>query len=260
MGYRHVTLSDGTRLNTFDNERDAPAVLFIHGNSCDHTFLSPQIEHFAPTRRVIAPDLRGHGESDKPEDGYSFVSLSADLAELLALRNAVPAVAVGHSMGGLLALELAWRHPGLVTAIACLDSTLFTPPGRPSRVHALLDGLKSSQWRSYFVRYFESSFDVHDDPARRQAILERMLMTPQHVVSSLFEHWRIADGQAALRAWQGPLLYVASSRPRPDVALLKDACPTAMTGQVAGAGHFLTLEAPEQVNAMLERFLAVYGV
>lgn len=260
MGYRHVTLSDGTRLNTYDNERDAPAILLIHGNSCDHTFLAPQIEYFESSRRVIAPDLRGHGESDKPEDDYSFAHLSADLAELLTILNAAPAVAVGHSMGGLLALELAWRHPGLVTAIACLDSTLFTPPGRPSRVHALLDGLKSAQWRNYFIRYFESSFDVHDDPGRRQAILERMLSTPQHVVVSLFEHWRIADGQAALRAWRGPLLYVASSRPRLDATLLKEACPTVMTGQVAGAGHFLTLEAPDQVNAMLERFLAVNGV
>ena len=257
MGYTHVILRDETKLSVLDHGQGLTPVLFIHGNSCDHTFFAPQIEHFSSRRRVIAPDLRGHGVSDKPEGEYSFARLADDLAETAQALELPPVVAVGHSMGGRIALELSCRHPGLVSAVACLDSTLLTPPGRPSRVHSLLQGLRSTAWQGYFLRYFEAVFEAADDPERKKAILTRMLATPQHVIVGLFEQWRLADGAAAARACRTPFLYIGSTRPRTDVSKLKELCPQLMTGQVVGSGHFLTLEVPEQVNAMLDRFLAL---
>lgn len=260
MDYSRVTLDDGVSLSVYESGKGGIPLLFIHGNSCDHTFLAPQIEHFVEQRRVFALDMRGHGASDKPEGDYTFARLADDLAEVAQKRGWPSVVAVGHSMGGMVALELAMRHPGLVVGIACLDSTVLTPPGRPTRMHSLLEGLRSPAWKGYFRRYFESSFGPEDDTERRQAILERMLDTPQHVVVSIFEQWRLADGAAAARACRVPFLYVASSRPRMDVAQLRELCPQLVAAQVAGAGHFLTLEVPDQVNAMLERFLAISGL
>lgn len=262
MPYERVTLGDGVGLNVYDSRTRSPLapLLCIHGNSCDHSFLTPQIEHFQAQRRVIAPDLRGHGESDAPESDYAFARLAADLAEALDQLECPPVVAVGHSMGGMVAMELSYRHADKVAAVACLDSTLVAPPGRPSRIHSLLEGLRSSAWRGYFTRYFESAFDSFDDPERKQAILERMARTPQHVVVSIFEQWRLADGVAAVRACRTPLLYVSSSKPRMDTAQLAELCPQLMLGRVVGAGHFLTVEVPAQVNAMLERFLEINGL
>lgn len=260
MGYSRVTLRDEAGLSVLDAGEGASPLLFIHGNSCDHTFLAPQIEHFAANRRVVAPDLLGHGASDKPECEYTFPRLADDLAEVAAALRLPPVVAVGHSMGGVVALELSLRHPDMVAAVVCLDSTVLTPPGRLSRIRTLLEGLKSETWQGYFRRYFESAFDPTDDPERKEAILERMLTTPQHVVVSLFEQWRVSDGAAAARACRVPYLYVSSARSRTDVAQLKELCPQLLHGQVVGSGHFLTLEVPEQVNAMLERFLEVNGL
>ncbi|WP_243312623.1 alpha/beta fold hydrolase [Fundidesulfovibrio agrisoli] len=265
MAYTRVTLRDGTALNVYDSGAEGvlPPLLFVHGNSCDHTFLTPQIEHFQKTRRVIAPDLRGHGESDAPQEGYAFAELAEDLAEMLNGLEGMEGravTAVGHSMGGVVVLELAHHHPELVAGVACLDSTVLSPPGRPSRIHSLLDGLRSTAWQGYFLRYFEAAFDPVDDPQRKQAILERMLRTPQHVIVALFEQWRIADGAAAARACRAPMLYVSSSRPRTDTAQLAELCPQLMHGQAVGSGHFLTLEVPAQVNAMLERFLEINGL
>jgi pimeloyl-ACP methyl ester carboxylesterase len=243
--------------DTFHGDR---TILFLHGNSCDHTFMAPQIEYFSPRFRVVAPDLRGHGASDKPDCAYTFARLSDDLAEMAGEMGLPPMNVVGHSMGGMVALELSHRHPGLVLTLACLDSTVLTPPGRPSRIHSLLDGLKSDAWRGYFRRYFEAAFESTDDPTRKQAILERMLSTPQHVVVSLFEQWRVADGAAAAQACRAPFLYVSSTRPRTDTAQLRELCPQLATGQVVGSGHFMTLEVPDQVNAMLERFLTINGL
>lgn len=259
MGYTRISLSDATGLSVYDGGQGS-VVLFIHGNSCDHTFLSPQIAHFSARRRVLAPDLRGHGDSDKPDCEYTFARLADDLAEAAAALGITRLTAVGHSMGGVVALELCHRHPDLVAAVACLDSTVLPPPGRPSRIHSLLDGLRSTAWKGYFLRYFEASFEPTDDPHRRQAILKRMLNTPQHVVVSLFEQWRVADGAAAARACRVPFLYVSSTRGRTDMTQLQELCPQLMTGQVVGSGHFLTLEVPDQVNAMLERFLDLHGL
>ncbi|MFZ5425498.1 MAG: alpha/beta fold hydrolase [Thermodesulfobacteriota bacterium] len=261
MGYLRVTLPDGVGLSVYDRrDGSGTPLLFIHGNSCDHGFFAPQLDHFAPSRPVCAPDLRGHGESDKPDGDYAFSRLADDLAALLDSLGIPRCVAVGHSMGGMVAMELCARWPEKVAGVACLDSTLLTPPGRPSRMHSLLEGLKSPAWQGYFRRYFEAAFEPWDDPGRKAAILQRMLETPRHVVVRLFEQWRLSDGATAVRACRVPFLYVASSRPRTDVVQLGELSPQLMTGQVVGAGHFLTLEAPDQVNAMLERFFQINGL
>jgi pimeloyl-ACP methyl ester carboxylesterase len=257
MSYSRVTLSDQTSLSVYDSHHGDRSILFLHGNSCDHTFLAPQIEYFSKRFRVVAPDLRGHGASDKPDCAYTFARLSDDIAEMAEQMGLSSMNVVGHSMGGAVALELSHRHPELVLTLACLDSTVLTPPGRPSRIHSLLEGLKSDAWQGYFRRYFEAAFEPTDDPHRKQAILQRMLTTPQHVVISLFEQWRIADGAAAAQACRAPFLYISSTKLRTDTAQLRELCPQLTTGQVVGSGHFMTLEVPDQVNAMLERFLAI---
>lgn len=261
MSYSRVTLGDGVGLCVYEHGKGGgPPLLFIHGNSCDHTFLTPQVEHFGGHRRVFALDLRGHGASDKPEGDYSFSRLADDIEEVAGRQGWPPLVAVGHSMGGVVALELSLRHPGRVAGVACLDSTVLTPPGRPTRMHSLLEGLRSTAWKNYFRRYFESSFEPTDDLERKEAVLTRMVSTPQHVVVSLFEQWRTADGAAAARACRVPFLYLCSSRPRTDPSQLRELCPQLVTGQVVGSGHFMTLETPDQVNAMLERFLMISGL
>jgi pimeloyl-ACP methyl ester carboxylesterase len=57
-----------------------------------------------------------------------------------------------------------------------------------------------------------------------------------------------------------PFLYIAAGNVLPDLARLRELCPQVMTAQTAGAGHFNQLEVPDQVNAMIERFLRVSGV
>ena len=75
----------------------------------------------AAGRAVAAVDLRGHGQSDKPDWGYEFDTVVADLVALVgALGFSSPAV-VGQSWGGNVVVELAFRHPGLLRGIACVD-------------------------------------------------------------------------------------------------------------------------------------------
>jgi hypothetical protein len=84
-----------------------------------------------------------------------------------------------------------------------------------------------------------------------------MLSTPRHVIASAWEQLRKVDGASAARACQVPVLYVNASTWRPELELFKALCPQLMLGQTVGTGHFNMLEVPDQVNAMIERFLAL---
>ena len=80
---------------------------------------------------------------------------------------------------------------------------------------------------------------------------------PDHVAASSIEHTMAWDGEAAARACRVPALHIAADEPINDAAALRAFNPRIRTGQTVGAGHFNQLEVPEQVHAMIERFLAV---
>ena len=86
---------------------------------------------------------------------------------------------------------------------------------------------------------------------------EAMLSTPRHVIATAWEQLRKVDGASAARACKVPVLFVNASTWRPELELFKALCPQLMLGQTVGAGHFNMLEVPDQVNAMIERFLAL---
>ena len=72
---------DGVALFYEEAVGDDPPVLLVHGIACDHTIFAPQFEHFARRgHRVVGVDLRGHGQSDKPHQGYTMQLLAGDLA------------------------------------------------------------------------------------------------------------------------------------------------------------------------------------
>ena len=94
-------------------------------------------------------------------------------------------------------------------------------------------------------------------PELQAQVRDDMLRTPHHVAVScvtLMGEW---DGEAAARACAIPALHIGAEDPINDAAALRALNPLLRTGQTVGAGHFNQLEVPEQVNAMIERFLAV---
>jgi pimeloyl-ACP methyl ester carboxylesterase len=113
---------------------DAPAILLIHGMVSDSTTWSRAAEQLAQRgHRVLAPDLLGHGQSDKPEVGYELADFAGSLAALLTELGAQQATVVGHSFGGAVAMQLAHDHPELVKRLV-----LVSAGGLGRRVHPVL--------------------------------------------------------------------------------------------------------------------------
>ena len=90
-----------------------PPMLLVHGLGCCHTHLTPQLEHFSDDHRVVAVDLRGHGQSDAPHQEYTIEGFADDLAWVCARLGLENPVVVGHSLGGEICLALAASYPDL---------------------------------------------------------------------------------------------------------------------------------------------------
>jgi pimeloyl-ACP methyl ester carboxylesterase len=252
---------DGVALFYEEAGEGEPPVLLVHGWCCDHTYFAPQFEHFAEQgHRVVAPDLRGHGKSEKPEQSYTMQVFADDLLWTCGQFGLEKPIVIGHSMGGIAAFDLAARYPDLPSAVVMLDAAVVLPSAARTAIPRFLEQLRGPDYRKVIRRYVANSlFIPTDDQERKERVLEEMSSTPQHVVVSAFEGLRDYDPNEAAGGPAVPGLYIAADelQPRSDMGRFHELFPQILYGKTVGSGHFCQLEVPEQVNAMIERFLAV---
>jgi len=96
-------------------------VVCLHGITAQHRAFNAAARHLGPSRGLVGVDLRGRGDSDKPESGYGLEAHAADVVRVLDHLGLESAVLAGHSMGGFVALKTALTFPQRVRAIVLLD-------------------------------------------------------------------------------------------------------------------------------------------
>jgi pimeloyl-ACP methyl ester carboxylesterase len=116
---------DGVVLAYDDAGSGEPPLVFVHGAACNRRFWSQQVPRFSSAHRVVAVDLRGHGESDAPSERYTVRLFSEDLASTCTQLGIECPVGIGHSLGGLVALDFASAYPAQVGAAVLIDSPLL---------------------------------------------------------------------------------------------------------------------------------------
>ena len=95
--------------------RRGPAWPGEPADACNRSYFAPRVEYFASAGyRTLSVDLRGHGESDKPEGPYSIRTFADDVAHVIRKLGVRRLIAVGHSMGGITVLQLGASHPETV--------------------------------------------------------------------------------------------------------------------------------------------------
>lgn len=254
MPYAELT---GLKLYYERAESGGPELLFVPGWCCDHTAFQPQFDHFAQTHTVTALDLRGVGQSDAPAGGYSIPELADDVAAFCDAVGLERPVVVGHSLGGMIAVEVGACYQSLPSALVLVDPGPIAP--RPETVEFFLgfarelEGPRGEELRREYVH----DMGARDDELARW-IVDLMCSPEQRVAAAVIRGVGEWDGRDPLARCDVPVLLLRDEiSENTDVLRLREIKPDLEVGITVGAGHFHQLEVPDQVNAMIERFLAV---
>jgi len=234
------------------------AMIFVHGWSCDRSYFAPQFEHFAAGHAVAAMDLRGHGGSSQPGPGpghYGMETLADDVLAVAGAAGFDSPVMVGHSLGALIGLACAARS-GAIRALLMIDPAPITNEAAKAFFRESFDAVNADEDRSWRTAFVSGLF-LPTDVARRAAIIQEMPAVSPGIAAALIRAMGEFDGAGALGKVEVPVLSIGSAVPANETADLRSACAAITIGQTVGAGHFNQLEVPEQVNAMIEQFMAI---
>jgi pimeloyl-ACP methyl ester carboxylesterase len=236
-----------------------PPMVFVHGWGCDRSYLAPQFEHFAPGHAVLAMDLRGHGESGQPAAGpgvYDVDVLAGDVLAVADVAGLRRPVLVGHSLGALIGLSCA-AQSGALSALVMVDPAPITNERAKAFFRESADAVRADADRSWRTRFAEGFF-LPTDTVRRDEIIAEFPAGPPGIAGDVLQAMGEFDGAGTLSRATVPVLSIGSAHPANSTADLRGACPRITIGQTVGSGHFNQLEVPGQVNAMIEKFLALH--
>jgi pimeloyl-ACP methyl ester carboxylesterase len=251
----------GIKLAYEDRGTGEPALVFVHGWACNRLFFAPQAEYFSRRHRVVSVDLRGHGESDKPAGEYPIAAYADDIAYLIKQLGLGKVIAVGHSMGGVVVLQLAAAFPDCVAGIVMVEPVRsFTQPGEQNRtitaeLAAAIEAGNQGPLRQYVTERF---FLPTSDRKLLKEVLAVMTAMPNKAAANALRAIPEFNGAAVAARCKVPVLHIAATPPLNPPHLVAQILPTVINGMTVGAGHFNQLEVPDQVNAMMEAFLRHY--
>ncbi len=233
--------------------------IFIHGVGGDHHILSKEANYFSKKARVLSLDLRGHGQSDKPNQSYTIEDYAQDIAFLCKHTRIKQAIVVAHSMGGNIALELSRQFPQLVSALIFLDVNLFIPEQQLIFLLKTIEALKD-----HFSQALDAIISARTLVTDRHTafVKKSFSNTPQQVWVSSLESmiaWDKEKAQESVHHCSCPILYIEGPKCILGLSIFEASYPSQLVrGKIVGAGHFFPIEIPEQVNVMIDRFISVY--
>lgn len=249
---------------------NGPPVVLLHGLGCGKRMWFHQTRALRPHFRVIAYDLRGHGETDAPAAAtdYSAAHLARDLVGVLDALNIERAAIVGFSLGGGPALALAASRPERVSRLVLAD--VGAGADDPVKIEAMarrwvalirqgdIDELVADMLRSELFKVYarrSARARRHMAGLIRATPVDGLHFTLSEVLAKRKSLFRAAS---VLKAVQAPTLVLVGEHDyncTKAARLLADTIPNASMKVVAGSGHMAPLERPAAFTAALMEFL-----
>jgi len=260
-----------TALPTFTTLGAGPTVLMLHGIGGGHLAFAPQVETLASSGyRAIAWDMPGYGHS-APIEPYTFKGLAESCITLIESLQCGSVTLVGHSMGGMVAQEVIARRPELVNRLVLSGTSASF--GRSPEGHV------SEKWQREFIAQRTAPLDAGQTMADLAQVLVPQMIGPgslpegvrlaQHCMGRVssatyrraLQALLTCDRRENLSRIQVPTLLVAGEHDRTAPPAVMKKMAQAITGstyiELAGVGHLLNLEAPEEFDAVVLNFLGL---
>jgi len=244
---------DGVKLAYVEAGTGEPSILLVHGMTGSHAGMMPLFDHLKKKYRVVAVDLRGHGQSDAPKVDYTDDMFNKDLMFVANQLGLKKPVAMGHSFGGSTLLHLALKNPDFLGGLVLLDSGVRSAEAKAAELKPVYDDPNPNALKEFLAERMHSPYD----PPEFRAARKDKKYPPDHVVESMQKTvlaFNAADAAAAVKL---PALFILASRHFSDPVTLSRLGPNWQVGQVVASGHSVQMIVPEQTNAMVDRFMEI---
>jgi pimeloyl-ACP methyl ester carboxylesterase len=255
LGPGTVTSADGVEIAYTVHGLGTPALVLVHGWMCDQTHWDLQVAPLAERFGVVTVDLAGHGVSGIDREEWTVASLAQDVRAVIEKLGLDQVVVTGHSMGGVVGLEVARIMPGTVVGVLGVDAL--------SNADADWDQEKSEQIIAAFSNDFPAACDSFvrsmfvegSAPELVEPIVAGMCSGSSEAGAGLMKAMHDYDLAEGMRAAGVPIRCVNADLWPTDIEANRKYCDYDAT-VLAGHGHFLMQEAPEKLTqAMIERVL-----
>jgi len=241
-------------------EDDAPVVVLAHSLAADGGMWSEQIPALlAGGYRIVRMDMRGHGGSEAVDGPYTLHALADDVAALLAALAIERAHFVGLSIGAMLGQSLALRYAATFASFVFCDAQ----PSAPASARAAWSGplamvrrsnslapMRGGMLKAWLSEDFKTA-----RPARWQAIADTLVATSPVGFAGCVAAMSDFDFTAELRSLRAPALVVCGAAdtmtPPAENRRLAESIPGGRYEEIAGARHFVNVEAAEPFNRVL---------
>jgi pimeloyl-ACP methyl ester carboxylesterase/CheY-like chemotaxis protein len=250
--------------------------LLIHGWSSSWYAMSPLLDELKGRYRCLAVDLPGYGDSPRLPQATTIAAYADLLADLIRQISGKPVVLIGHSMGGMISLTLALRHPDVVERMVLLCPTISGRLSRWINVVTLFTSLERYSIASWFVAALEPQFlRVTDWLMRPASFAERTDITDDQyhqlradarrpgqgkVRAECFWAMQAGDLRGRLGVIKTPALVLwgmeDNTVPLRDASVVDDEWPDAELRIIPKAGHWPQFETPKTTKIAIRAFLS----
>ncbi|HWM93714.1 MAG TPA: alpha/beta hydrolase [Thermoanaerobaculia bacterium] len=232
---------------------DHVPIVFVHSVAGNGGQWALQLDHLRRHRRAVALDLRGHGESDPADDGdYSISGMAGDIEAVVDQLGLRRFILGGHSLGSLVAIEYASRHPDRVAGLLLADPNGDLTSLPQEEKESFLGPLRQDplgELSSYFRQLV-----VGGDADAARWVLEDLRLTHEDAIVKALEGSMEYPATAALAKYPGPKLAVISDMNNLPYSLHR-LVPELTTRLMPGTGHWLMMDRPEAFNHIVDEFL-----
>lgn len=252
-----MTTSDGVQIAYRVIGEGPRTILAIHGWMVSSTVYDELAERLDLTgHRLVIPDLRGSGESGRPETGYAVERYARDVLELMDVLGDRSFVLVGHSMGGAIAQWVAAEAPARVDGMVLLCPVPASGIPFPPEAAALFRGADNRESKATILGMACTNLS----PEARERLLGSGAAIPSACIAEAFDSWSSLSFTGRLPAVTARTLVVATDDPFMPPAFLRQAVVDPIAGArlavIRGAGHYVQVERPDEATAVIAAFLA----
>jgi len=246
---------DGVHVQYRVHGSGEPALVFIHGWSCDSNYWREQLPAFDRKYTLVTVDLAGHGGTDGNRAEWSMARFGQDVATALSAVPNRQIILVGHAMGGPVAIEAARLLKGRVIGIIGVDT--FKSIGAPSPTRAQVDAA-IKPFETDFIGQTRTLVADHlfvkgANPQLAQKIAYDMSLSPPGVAVPAMRALLEYDFTEPLKDVSVPIVAINSDLGEPvNEARIRKVLPKFRTVTLPGTGHFLMMEVPQRFNPALD--------